>query len=334
MTTSNEQFIKGSKSGLPVTYERKKPPKSQISEDVLWKADIVTFKNRIGFLTNLSSSFYGLRDLFSKSSIEYKTITDRIKISSSLQGLEIDRGKGVQTFPIPENWSKWRRWKEEDSDEDKERINLYNSIVANKRPMYMRFLYSHFDKEYKKHFDLYDLLSMNRFGMSLEELLKKENKSKEEQKWATFYIRYGHLVDSPSVMNRISKLMKSSIDELRKVGYNHIGWKFSTDEEKQSRMRTIYGKWKKSRITDDDGSFSNEFSRMAYDITTNSKEIARLSLNCSTAFAINVFYKETLDLLKKNKVRIPVLDDEGSFVFNNDRYSILELELINEWESS
>jgi hypothetical protein len=323
------EIINSAAGGLPVTYDRKSAGKDIVNKDELWKSDLETFDNKIGFLTNLSTTAHTLIYSFPEGSREYDALSVRLKEMVAAQSKQIDRAKGISVDEIPQHWSKYQRIKDDDSEDVKQEKKFYNSILLEKRPYFMRYLYSHYDREYKKYKNAYNLFFMNQFGITLEDALKKENPSAREKKYLHYYHRYNHLIDNNSVMNVVCHHMEDSVKEIKNITVENK-WSFETDKDKQNQMAILYRKWKDMRKKfgkDEEHLIAEIMNREVLSISTNPKEIAKLALNCSSGFGLMVFGAECEELWRKKQVKVPVLDANGDIEFNGEMYSMMSLEI-------
>ena len=131
-TINSKEIISGRRGGFPVIYNTTKANKVVVNEDTeqeLYNANINGLGTKVGFFTNTSSSFYSLLADFDEFSDEYKTILNRLKWGRSLQGLEIDKTKGLIIPPFPEHWTKYRKTKDMTDNAQIEKQTFYNKIV-------------------------------------------------------------------------------------------------------------------------------------------------------------------------------------------------------------
>lgn len=89
-TTNEKVFIDNVFGGNPITYNKKPTEKKYIDEKDLYKADLLSFDSKIGYITNGSTTLYAMLLLYDEDSKEYKTIMHRLKECRVLQGNEID----------------------------------------------------------------------------------------------------------------------------------------------------------------------------------------------------------------------------------------------------
>jgi hypothetical protein len=278
----------------------------------------LTFSNRIGFITNVSSTFHSFLCLYEKESEEYKTIENRLKILTAFQSMSIDKAKGIEIMDFPEWWTKWEKGKE-----------FQNRILADKRPLFFRWLYDHYNREYKKYLETYNTFCISNFGITLQQLKEKESPTKEQQNTLYYLKRYNHLIDTPSVMNKICHHMEREVS-LLKDARNDMKFVFDVDPEKLDKMKELYKEWKvlrKKHAQDGESLLPYEIKRKADEISTNSNEIAKLSLNVSVGFAFSVFTDYVEGFYSKKIVEVPVLDENGNIEFDGERYSSIALDL-------
>lgn len=89
-STDNEIMSRNSFGGNPITYQKKPTEKKYIDTKDLFKADLLSFDSKIGYITNCSTTLYSMLSLFEKDSVEYNTIMHRLKECRVAQGNEID----------------------------------------------------------------------------------------------------------------------------------------------------------------------------------------------------------------------------------------------------
>jgi len=212
-STSNEVIINSVyKNEHPVVYEAPTPEKIIITDIDLYKSDLFSFGSIIGAITNKSTSgtalLKDLEETKGKESREYKVTLDRLKMCTKLQSAQIDKAKiGKEVKGIPRIWTD-RKYidKLEVSKEEKE---FLKSIMLDRHPYFFIHLYSDTKRKYKKYIEKNDLACKHKFGISLNELLKKEDKKGDELKFTQNYYIYMPVIDTDSVMNNICKYIES-----------------------------------------------------------------------------------------------------------------------------
>lgn len=221
-TTNNKYFIKGSdESLLPITYNKNIAEKVVIkNDDILIKSDKQSFNSKIGQITNVSTKFYAMLPLFDENSIEYKEIIKRLKLLRKEQGNEIDRAKGVQVKPFNNEWVMFNRILDTDSDDVKAKKEFNNSIVADKKPYFMIYLYSTLNREYSKFISNCDTYSQIKFGISIDELKNKKNKHTDEIEYLKYFNKHMPVNLSDCVTNKLCWYVEKVNKEKFKVKHD------------------------------------------------------------------------------------------------------------------
>jgi len=118
--------------------------------------------NKIGFYTNVSSTLYALLANFKTPSPERETILNRLKYGRALKGGKLMFQRS-DSPPFPERWVKWKKIKSDTPVELHDTIKFNNSIIADKRPYFMRWLYSHYNKRYMSEIAWYNTISSTKW---------------------------------------------------------------------------------------------------------------------------------------------------------------------------
>ena len=218
MTTNSKEMIKGVlKDELPITYAKRVISKKDIEEVDLFEADKMAFGSAIGSITNKSTTIYTMLPSYKKDSLEYKELIKRLRICRKAQGSEIDKAKGLDVKEFPKHWCRYQKIEDEDSEEIKSAKIFYNSILVEKKPYFFIYLYNDLKKKYKRHKQNYNEFCLDKFGVSLFELIDRKKNSDEEKKVIKRYERYSPTINSNCEMNRICKYMEGIHFNLRNV---------------------------------------------------------------------------------------------------------------------
>ena len=211
MTTNHPDIIKNANGGLPVTYIKNATPKEIIDEDTLFEYDIKAFDSRIGFITNCSTTLYSMLPLYEEGSEEYNKIIQRLKICRKEQGNQIDKAKGLIIKPFPRFWTKWTKITP-DNIHLSEVIELNNTIVVDKRPYFMRYLYPNYNKKYLTHIDNYDKYCYAKYGKPFAQLTEEDY---DYDSVVERYKKFSPLLDSNCTMNNICRHMEKEVKEIK-----------------------------------------------------------------------------------------------------------------------
>lgn len=189
---------------LPITYDKSTVKEQSITYNNLVNMDTKSFNTKIGFITNLATSFICLRDQYDKNSDEYKELTKRINLLRFHQGSAIDAGKGNLYIPPSTHWSKKQKINyDSDSEEEKKKKYFINKLVGNKKSYFMGYIYPSLMKSYKQHKTTSKKICRASFNARLEDIFKKSNRTEEEKKFIRNYYKYLPVLTNKSIMNEL-----------------------------------------------------------------------------------------------------------------------------------
>lgn len=221
-TIDNPIFLNNVPGGKPVLYESKKANKEYIPsahDENIYKSQIRSFGTHIGYYTNVGSSAYCLLRNFKKDSPEYEKIMNRLKYFRVLQGEEIDAAKTGNTENFfPEHFVKYKKITDEMSVEEKRSAEFNNSILADKRPLFMRWLYPDYQRKYKREVAAFDGISLTKWKLPFIELLESSPSelSEEQEKLVNRYRKKSFFISNDSIMNVLSSHVDKSLRETSK----------------------------------------------------------------------------------------------------------------------
>jgi hypothetical protein len=365
MTTDHPSFVERKITDLPIFYDTQKAKKVVIDRDgemEIYKSHLLGMNQKVGYFTNVSTTFYCLLDNFEKGSKEYDAIQQRLRWGRVTQGLEIDRIKGLAVPPFPEHWTKWKRITEGMTLEEKEQQEFYNRILGDKRPIFMTWLYSGYRKKYKKEIAIYDNISKTNWGISFKDLKSLSERTDEQQKLIDRYVRKSGFIDNNSPMNALSKYMENElqkIKEFRKAsakdfdfnvllsGSYMIPRKYDVD-----KMVLLFKEYKSLRRSfrenhnEFDGFSSSEQiseyirRRAASTISSNATELADIAATVcyggvlgknSKSFCWSVFGKDIVQNIRDKKktkfVRVPLPSPTGKIEYLFSKYSFYNINI-------
>ena len=359
-TCDNETIINNTVGGNPITYQKKPTEKKYIDTKDLYKADLLSFDSKIGYITNCSTTLYSMLPLFNKDSIEYNTIMHRLKECRVAQGNEIDRAKGLVVKDFPAHWTTWQNPETPNEKFTKEEIEFNNKLLIEKRPYFMKYLYPKYKTQYNEHIKRYDYLSNRLFGISIQELLNIQNKTKEQQDLVDNYNKFNPFLETDCPMNNICRYMEKEVKEI-KINVNKKNPEYifnilfnkniSITQDQVEEMEKVYKKYKRSKtknktITDSISTEQGETPVSAnlidsLDLDYISDDIQRLA---NLAVYVNYYLYPTSpknfcwDLFgegivlniydNSNKVfNIPVLDCNGKIEYMGKRYENKEVKI-------
>lgn len=363
-TVNSPEIISGIIPDLPVVYDVVKPEKVEIPTShskIVYESQLSQIKtNKIGFYTNVSSSLYAMLADYPEGSHEREIILNRLRWGRVLQGTEIDKAKGVKVDPYPEHFTKYKRISEEMDEEEKTQSALNNSLIAEKRPVFMRWLYADYNARYRNERQTYDTISRTRWGKPFEEI-ERLSETEEQVRLVERYKRKTFFIDNDSTMNRISRYIENSLRNFKSEFSKNIssfdytallsGKNVSPNIETLNKLKVLYKEYKSLRKTlyrngsseisfEDNQEICKYINQKAYrTISSNGAELADMTiLLCYTimgknskSFLWNVFGKEVLENLKgrhsEKYVRVPMYNDKGSSRYLWSNYGIYKIQI-------
>ena len=366
-TTSNKTICNSIfKNELPVVYEVPKPEKKIITDYDLYQADLFAFGSIIGSITNKSTTAYALLPMFKKGSKEYETLMNRIKMCTKLQSAQIDKAKiGREVKGIPSIWVEKQKINKDDSEEVKKHKKFLNSILLDKHPYFFIYLYKETYNKYKKYKLSNDLSCRQKFGISIDELLQKEDCTEEEKSFLNAYKKYLPVVDSDCLMNRLCKYIESinfnikeklKTDDKEDIYKLYMNDAIPKDNDKYNEVLTEYKSFmkelrdlgnmginsdsSKEKYDEDLGrevnniyeSFQNRMLKIcsnAYELTNYLVEIFYCEYKGSNKDILwNTFGKYIFENIKRKNMKpvlFPIPNDNGDIVYLNKKYKLEEV---------
>lgn len=231
-TTSNEVVLDSIfKNEYPVVYESPKVDKVCFTEKDLYIADKFTFGSIIGAITNKGTTGHALlphiESKYGKDDWRYKTLLNRVKMTCKLQNAQIDKAKiGREVKGIPKVWTERKYIHDNYSGEEKDGLL---EIMLDRHPYFFIHLYQDTANKYKNYVSNSEITCNVKFGISISELEKLENKTEKQLEFISNYHKYMPVVDNDSVMNNICRYLenfdygiKSYIKIPESEGYHEI----------------------------------------------------------------------------------------------------------------
>jgi len=255
MSTDNKYFIKGvQRKELAVTYEKEKVPVQKITLPNQIKCDLRGLDTKVGQITNYSTSMISMLPLFNKEEYQeqFNELSKRILICRKLQGDEIDKIKGVKPPSFPHEWRYPERINDGDSDEVKANKYKYNSMVVKRKPYFFIYLYKTLMNDYKEYKKMFDNSCLKNYGLSIKELILKEDKTDEEAAFLRRYKKYSPVIETNCLMNVLCKDIEDlEFDIAYKKNNNSLIQNFKDKDFKidESILFKIYQLYKEYKST-------------------------------------------------------------------------------------
>ena len=341
ITTDNSVLLRNTKKLRTLMCEQKSAEKKVITEPLLRKANKNGFNNDVGLITNRCTAMFDVLAKFEKDSKEYNEMMYRISCMQGYQQEIIDSCKGIIPKKMPKEWYDSKGLEDDEME-----------LVANKKPYFFIYNYKHIKTKYLGYIKNCDDDCKIKFGMSVQELIKKKDKSEEEQTFTYWFDRLSPISDSDSTMNKICHRLEEELDDL--------SYHVRSDEFDKSILMTdksikralvpeilkVYEEYKSESYAhmktcgndDEDRAmlqrmFDERYKEKIYSICNNEEDLANILVNelyntpNSKQFIWAMCGDYLVEKLLKdndNTIKYPTEDPNGDIEWNGIRYSIIE----------
>ena len=358
MLTDNEVLVNKHKQLPALMCAQRKANTKVPTEDDFVRSNIENFGNDIGQTTNWITSMFEVMSHFEQNSQEYEELSYRIRCGQLYQQNAIDKAKGIICKPMPASWH--NKHAISNIDDEEKRI-FYRSIVADKKPYFMRYIYPTLMKQYNTYIKNTERKCLREFQCTIAELKEKSFKNlTDSQREFLRYYEYRMPVGTGNcVMNKICRnfetafdgyirrhnlaanfdysIMKSDV-RYTQSQYNSIQ-KLYTDYNKKLRSYSIFTGYER---VDENKSLSEllfmneEFKKECTRVCPNSKVLCNIILdicytkNATKRFAWNMCGDEIIhNLLEKKQFNLsfPIMDNNGDIEFASKRFSIKTIKM-------
>lgn len=359
MTTDNEIIRRKTLNSKTIMCVQRKGEKIVPTAEDMIQANKLGFTDEIGTITNRVTSMIEVQSGFEKGSKEWKVLDYRIKCGQLLQQNAIDRIKGIVAKPMPAYWYNRYACIIHDGD-DAETIawkNFNLSIVADRKPYFMIYVYPELMKKYKKYKKDSNANCMRKYGMDIDSLINSENKTDEQKIFIDYYWRLMPVGCNPCTINKICWLIESIFNNYLKktlpmlefdytilksdVGYTDYAYKkvekiYKEYKEKTAKFHADVSKTRidKETCLIDRNVFAQNFTAQCFEVCNSANVICDIVLDMcyktlnSKQFAWDVCGFNMVDnLLKRNGnvLHYPKrVDDNGEFDLNGVPYVLKE----------
>lgn len=352
MLTDNKILVDNLRQLPALMCVQRKAKKKIVNEDDFIRANIDSFGDDIGKTTNRITSMFEVQARFPKDSEEYKILDYRIKCGQLFQQNAIDKAKGIIAKPMPKEWFD-RHQAMMIEDQDKRRV--YLSVLAEKKPYFMRYIYPDLMKQYNSYIKNTSKKAQREFSMSIDEMLEKPSceLNDRESEFLRYYLNYMPVGIGDCVVNRICRKFEAAFDgyvgrhnarsdfdyTIMKSGavysrsqYNAVLRLFE-DYNRRIRDYSVFAS--RERVDNDEMAshmhmMKIEFRNACDSICSNSQSLCDILLDicyqrsCTKSFAWSICGSEIVsNLLAKNDnyITFPVADHDGTFEFCGKKFS-------------
>lgn len=189
--------------------------KKVVDEEDLVKANIASFGDDIGKVTNRITAMFDLQAQFDQDSDEYSILDYRIKSGQLFQQNAIDKAKGIVCKPMPRSWydaHSCRKEAEAAGIDPDEYIGM--RLLADRKPYFMRYIYQDLAKQYNTYVRKAGIKCIREFRMDLSELLALPecDLTDEQMEFISYFKARLPVGDHDCVMNRICRRFEKEFD--------------------------------------------------------------------------------------------------------------------------
>lgn len=358
MLTDNDVLVGRLKELPALMCVQRKAQKKIVSESDSIQANIDSFGDDIGKTTNWITSMFDIQAKHEKGSREYEELDYRIKCGQLFQQNSIDKAKGIIAKPMPREWHDRHSV---NTIEDAETKRYYLSLVADKKPYFMRIIYPALMKQYNTYIKNTNKNAMREFGLTISELKDiPVDKQTDRQK---DFLRYYHsrmpVSNNNCVMNKICRRFEAEFDGY--VGRHNAETEFdytimkSGAEYSRSQYNAIlklyegYNKRLSNYVvfaTCERVDEYDTFSRLMEMRAEFEQECARVCPNRFTLcdIVLDICYKKSStkrfawemcgneiiqNLLSRNDgvISYPTLEPDGDIYFGGNRFSVKQTKI-------
>lgn len=363
MLTDNSVLVNKLNPLPALMCAQRKAEKRVATEEDFVKSNIESFGNDIGQTTNWITSMFEVQSHFEKGSKEYKTLAYRIKCGQLFQQNSIDKSKGIICKPMPKTWHDRHT---ANKIEDEAERDFYRSLVADKKPYFMRYIYPSLMNQYNTYIKNTDRNSLREFQMTVSELrnLPDDKLTERQREFLKYYDRRMPVGVGDCVMNKICRRFENEFDgylgkhnAIAKFDYTIMKGVGDYSNSQFNAIKKLYEDYNKrlrnyvifadcERIDKSDSLvemsvINDEFSRECNIICQNRESLCNIILdlcyrkNSTKRFAWNMCSQEIIHnlLLKNNNtISFPSVDICGDIEYCGERFSLLSKQLeVDEW---
>ena len=333
------------------------------TEDDFIRSNIESFGNDIGQTTNYITSMFEVRSHYPKGSVEYEALSYRIRCGQLYQQNAIDKAKGIICKPMPRTWHDRHAANKIEDDELRE---FYRSIVADKKPYFMRYIYPALMKQYNHYIKNTNRNCLREFQLTVDELraIPESDRTDRQSDFLKYYDYRMPVGTGDCVMNKICRrfeqefdgyiskhnskikfdytIMKNDSAEYTTTQFKAIK-KLYEDYNKRMQSYTIFAQNEKVDKYDAFTELSEmnaEFRKLCDIICQNESALCNIVLdlcyqkNSSKRFAWNMCGSEIIHNLllnHNNMISFPTIASDGDINYCGEKFKIVSKKLeVNE----
>lgn len=223
MLTDNDVLVRKLQPLPALMCAQRKATKRISNDDDFIRSNIESFGNDIGQTTNWITSMFEVRSKYDKGSEEYDILSYRIRCGQLYQQNAIDKAKGILCKPMPRSWHSRHDAAKIDDEHVRE---LSRSIVADKKPYFMCYIYPALMKQYNTYIKNTDRNALREFQMTVEEMceIPESERTERQNEFLSYFYQKMPVGIGDCVMNKICRRFENAFDGY--IGKHNAAVKF------------------------------------------------------------------------------------------------------------
>lgn len=221
LTTDNKILLDKWRDEPAILCVQKKGEKKIVTQKSLEESNKNGFGDAIGLITNRITAMYDVLVRFPEGSEQNKIMKYRIRCGQQLQQNCIDKIKGIVAKPMSKEWYDFHSVIVTENDDENiiEKKTKNRELLADKKPYFMRYIYSDIDAEVRKYIKAAQLQSVFITDLSLDKLLEKdaEELNEVEKNYLDNYYKRLPVSDTQSTMNRLCHITEKELKKIEEL---------------------------------------------------------------------------------------------------------------------
>lgn len=367
LTTDCKIIVDNIRELEAIVCVQKTAEKVIITEEHLIQSNKDSFGDLIGSTTNRITNMFDVLANFDEDSEEYSELMHRICCGQNYQQNAIDKAKGIKCKPMPKEWYNYKSNKilDTDTEEIKQYKELNLRILADKKPYFFTYIYPNEMKQYKTFIKNSNKNCIIKFGITVDELVKKEDKSESELNFLKYYYKKMPVSISNSVMNNICRKIENIFDNIDlhsnsdKFDYTILKTQKQYSKGRYNAIKQLYDDYcektkiytlecKINRIDKDEKQvfrsiFKESFKREAFNLCNDEDELCNIVVdicyksNKSKQFAWDIcgdtIVKNLLEL-NNYTINYPLLNKSGDLEFGGERFIMKTVNIMEDQDEN
>ena len=214
--TDDKTIVENIRPTNTIFCAQRQAVKKIVEEEDLVKANIASFGDDIGKVTNRITAMFDLQAQFEPGSKEYEVLDYRIKSGQLFQQNAIDKAKGIVCKPMPRHWYDLHANNQEAENAGIPPAEYIGTrLLADRKPYFMRYNYPDLMKQFNTYVKNASVKCVREFRMELKDLLAlpADRLTDQQIDFIAYYKSRLPVGDHDCVMNRICRLFEQEFDK-------------------------------------------------------------------------------------------------------------------------